>query len=322
VRTTKVPGMRRRLRASQRVPGMRSSLEAMLVGAHVKTTGGIATGIARGEEIGCEVIQIFTQSPRMWRPTAYTDAALAAYSEAEANSSIAATFCHATYLINLATSNEALLEQSYACLCNNLAVATRIRSAGVVLHVGSHRGGGFERVVHQVADLVRRALDEVGVRTGQPSARLLLENAAGAGGTVGRSFEELAALVETAEDDARIGVCLDTQHLFASGVPFSNRAEADAVVGAIAATVGLDRLACLHVNDSKVPIGSNRDRHENLGDGEIGERALAMLLSHPALNDVPAILEVPGAGDGPRAEDVAAARRILDAGRRRRRAKR
>ena len=283
----------------------------MKIGAHVSTAGGIQTGIGRGEEIACDAIQIFTQSPRMWRPSNYSDAALDGYAEVEAASSIDATFCHATYLINLATVNDDLAEKSYECLINNLIVGTRIGSKGVVLHVGSHRGGGFDGVVDQIAAVFLRALDEVGTIVGRPSCRLLLENAAGTGGTVGRSFDELARLIQTAGSDERLGVCVDTQHLFASGVSYATRAEADAVIDALEDQIGLSRLGCFHLNDSKVPLGSNRDRHENLGDGEIGKTALGWLLSHPALDDVPALLEVPGTGDGPRASDVFDARELL-----------
>lgn len=283
----------------------------MKIGAHVSTAGGIQTGIGRGEEIACDAIQIFTQSPRMWRPTNYTDAALDGYADAEAASSIDATYCHATYLINLATFNDDLAMKSYECLVNNLIVATRIQSKGVVLHVGSHRGGGFDAVVDQIAATFRKALDEVEEILGRSSCRLLLENAAGTGGTVGRSFEEIAKLIEKAGGDERLGVCVDTQHLFASGVSYATQAEADAVIRSLDSQIGLRRLGCFHLNDSKVPLGSNRDRHENLGDGEIGTVALGWLLSHPTLDDVPALLEVPGTGDGPRSSDVFDARELL-----------
>jgi deoxyribonuclease-4 len=286
----------------------------MRIGAHVSTAGGIATGIGRGEDIACDAIQIFTQSPRMWRPTNYSDEALDGYAAVEEASQIAATYCHATYLINLATDKEELAAKSFDCLVNNLLVGTRIGSKGVVLHVGSHLGAGFESVVTRIAQTFERALTEVEESLQRTSCPLLIENAAGTGGTVGRSFEEIAALIDASGGDRRLGVCIDTQHLFASGISYSNRAEADEVMSSFDSLIGLDRLACLHLNDSKVPLGSNRDRHENLGDGEVGSTALGWLLSHPALDGVPALLEVPGDGDGPRSSDVATARRILASG--------
>ena len=293
----------------------------MKIGAHVSTAGGIQTGIGRGEDIGCDAIQIFTQSPRMWKPTNYTDDALDGYHIAEAASQIDGTFCHATYLINLATSDDELAARSYDCLVNNLLVATRIDSKGVILHVGSHKGDGFEGVVEKISTSLLRALDEVEASLGRASCKLLIENAAGAGGVVGRSFTEIATLIAAAGGDERLGVCIDTQHLFASGVSYETRDEADEVIGTFDRLVGLPRLKALHLNDSKVALGSNRDRHENLGDGEIGRTALEWLLSHPALDDVPALLEVPGEGDGPRASDVVEARSILAAGTKTRTAK-
>jgi deoxyribonuclease-4 len=283
----------------------------MRIGAHVSTAGGIATGIGRGEDIACDAIQIFTQSPRMWRPSNYSDEALDGYAAVEEASQIDGTYCHATYLINLATDNEELAAKSFDCLVNNLLVGTRIASKGVVLHVGSHRGAGFETVVTQIAQAFEKAFAEVEESLQRPSCGLLIENAAGTGGTVGRSFEEIAALIDATDDDNRLGVCIDTQHLFASGISYSTRTEADEMVSSFDSTIGVDRLGCLHLNDSKVPLGSNRDRHENLGDGEVGATALGWLLSHPALDAVPALLEVPGDGDGPRSSDVVVAREIL-----------
>jgi deoxyribonuclease-4 len=233
---------------------------------------------------------------------------------------VTATFCHATYLINLATPDPELGAKSRACLAANLATATGIGADGLVLHIGSHRGSGFERALPGIAASLIEVLDG-GAGSGDldgwgdnPPCPILLENAAGTGDTVGRTFEELALVIEAAGHDQRLGVCLDTQHLWASGVPFGTVVDADAVVRTIEATVGLDRLRCLHLNDSKVPFGANRDRHENIGEGTIGTKALGALLGHPALQGLPAILEVPGAGEGPRAEDIETARQIWRAG--------
>ncbi|HUY30890.1 MAG TPA: deoxyribonuclease IV [Acidimicrobiales bacterium] len=284
----------------------------MDIGAHVSSAGGLVPALDRGAAIGADVIQIFTQSPRMWRSPAHSPEVLAAYREAQAaHERVHATYCHATYLVNLAAADEELYAKSCRCLVENLVAASAIGASGVVLHVGSHRGAGLDAVLGQVRDAVVRALDDAAELLGSTPCRLLLENAAGAGGTVGRSFEELAAVIDAAGGDPRLGVCLDTQHLWASGVDYSSLAGADETVATLERTVGLERLGCIHLNDSKVPLGANRDRHENLGEGEIGETALACLLGHPSIGHVPAILEVPGDGDGPRADDVDVARRIL-----------
>ncbi len=288
----------------------------MLIGAHVRAGGKLVPALERGDEIGAEVVQVFTQSPRAWKPTQYAPEVLEGYRDAQtAHPRVAATYCHATYLINLATADADLLARSRACLVANLTVARGMGAAGLVLHIGSHRGLGFEGCVPQVVAALTETLEQVG-----PGCPILLENAAGAGGTMGRSFEELAAILDRATSLDRagagegLGVCLDTQHLWASGTGFATVAEADGVLARFDATIGLDRLRCLHLNDSKVPFGANRDRHENIGEGTIGQAGLAALLGHPALQGLPAMLEVPGAGDGPRAEDVDAARQALALG--------
>ena len=286
---------------------------AMRIGAHVRAGKGLVPALEHGADIGAEVVQIFTQSPRMWKPSQYGPDVLEAYRSAQhGHPSVTSTFCHATYLINLASPDPALAAKSRACLSANLSTADGMGADGLVLHIGSHRGSGFAMALPGVVEALVEALDSV-----EPSVDpcpILLENAAGAGDTVGRSFEELAEVIEAAGGDERLGVCLDTQHLWASGIPFSTEETADDVVELVSDTVGLDRLRCLHLNDSKVEFGANRDRHENIGEGTIGADGLAALLGHPRLQDLPAVLEVPGDGDGPRAEDVAAAREVWATG--------
>lgn len=296
----------------------------MRIGAHVRATGGIAAALGRGNEVGADVIQVFTQSPRMWKPTQYAPGVLEQVREKlRDDPSVTAIYCHATYLVNLATADPELFERSKACLAANLSSARAMGASGLVLHIGSHRGEGFDRCLHQVAgalvDTLEQSHDPIAGDEGRDgdlrsACPILLENAAGAGGTVGRSFEELASVMGVAGVGDALGVCLDTQHLWASGIGFSSPQEAAAVVAALEGTVGLDALGCLHLNDSKTALGSNRDRHANLGEGLIGEDALGLLIGHPALGGCPAILEVPGDGDGPRAEDVVAARRVLAQG--------
>ena len=285
----------------------------MLIGAHVRAGKGLVPALEHGAEIGADAVQIFTQSPRMWKPSQYGEEVLDGYRAAQAeHPSVRSTFCHATYLINLASPDPELAAKSRSCLTANLHTADGMGAEGLVLHIGSHRGSGFDVALPAVAEALVGSLDEVDADV--EGCPILLENAAGAGDTVGRSFEELAQVIEAAGGDERLGVCLDTQHLWASGVPFGSVEEADALVALIDGTVGLERLRCMHLNDSKVAFGANKDRHENLGEGTIGPDALAALLGHPALQDVPAILEVPGEGDGPRAGDVEAARAILAEG--------
>jgi deoxyribonuclease-4 len=290
----------------------------MRFGAHVPGGRGLLPALQHGADIGAEAVQFFTQSPRMWKPSQYGPEVLARYREAQSeHPSVASTFCHATYLINLATPDAELAAKSRACLDANLAAAQAMGAEGLILHLGSHRGRGFKAALPRISEALVRALDSVDPTWLDPLAApcpILLENTAGAGNTVGRSLEELADVVDAAGSDERLGLCLDTQHLWASGISFGTIDEADAVVDLVSDTLGLERLRCLHLNDSKVALGANRDRHENLGEGTIGRERLAALLGHPALQCVPAILEVPGRGRGPRAEDVKTARDLWSTG--------
>lgn len=255
----------------------------------------------------------------MWRPSRHTPDAVEAFRDAmAAQDRIQQVFCHATYLVNLGTPDASLLERSRDCLLENLRAAQAMGADGLVLHVGSHLGAGIEGCVDQIVDALAGVLTAVEVPATLRPCPVLLENTAGAGGTIGRDFDELAAIIERVDAGERLGVCLDTQHLWASGVDFSTLDAADAVVHRVGDTVGLGRLRCIHLNDSAVPLGANRDRHANLGEGTIGIAALSSLLGHPALQHLAAILEVPGTGDGPTAEQVALAEAVVAEGRARR----
>jgi len=283
-------------------------------GAHVGRSGGLAAAFRKGAAIGAETVQLFTQSPRAWRPNPHGPEAVAEYLQARReHPAVRSSFCHATYLINLAATDPTVGERSRDCLAHNLAVAGSIAADGLVLHLGSHLGAGLDACVKEVAGALLDALDAL-----ERPCRVLLENTAGGGGTIGRTFDELAAVLEAAGGDPRLGVCLDTQHLWASGVDFSSVDKADRVVADFDATVGLDRLDCIHLNDSKVPFGSQRDRHDNLGQGTIGAGGLAPMLGHPRLQGLPVLLEVAGPeGKGPTRADLATARRIHRVGLRR-----
>ena len=216
---------------SPRIRAPAATVTPMLFGAHVSAAGGLLPAIDRAAGMGAEVLQVHTQSPRVWKPNDYSDELLAEFARrVSEHPVVVSTVCHASYLINLGTSDPGLLEKSRACLVRNLEVATRMGAIGLVLHVGSHRGSGFEGVVSKVAAELERALDDAEHLLGGASCRLLMENTAGAGGTIGRSFAELARVLDSTSADERLGICLDTQHLFASGVAYENLDEAEAVV--------------------------------------------------------------------------------------------
>ncbi len=277
----------------------------MLFGAQVKQAGGLLAALRRAEAMGAVVMQVFAQSPRQWRhPEAGAERA-AVFAEAwPASRVVGKVVCHAPYLINLGTANAEMYERSCRCLGENVRAAAAMGASGLVLHLGSHLGAGLEARLDTIADGLRAALD-------QSDCPLLLENTAGAGSTIGRSFEELARVIERTGADPRLGVCLDTQHAWAAGLSFETVPAADALVDDIERTVGLDRLACLHVNDSKVGKGAGLDRHDNVGRGMIGKPPFRALLGHPDLQGLPAVLEVPGTDEqGPDARELAAVRRL------------
>lgn len=277
----------------------------MLFGAQVKQAGGLLVALRRAEAMGAEVMQVFAQSPRQWRyPPANAERAVVFADAWRASAVVGRVVCHAPYLINLGTANDEIYDKSCACLAENLRAAGAMGAAGLVVHIGSHLGAGLDVRLDAIASAIMCALD-------QSDCPLLLENTAGAGGTIGRSFEELARVIEHADGDPRLGVCLDTQHAWAAGMSFDTVAAADALVDELDRTVGLDRLACLHVNDSKTARGAGLDRHDNVGRGTIGRAPFRALLGHPRLQGLPAVLEVPGSDDqGPDAHELRTVRRL------------
>jgi deoxyribonuclease-4 len=271
----------------------------VFLGAHVSTSGGIHTAIDRVESFGADAVQLFTQSPRTWRPTNHDPANFERFKERRDEVGLRGVVCHALYLVNLGSPNDELYSKSVASLQNTVEVACAIEADGVVFHVGSHQGAGFEvgleRAAPAIADVLERCSD---------TTWLLMENSAGAGGTIGRSLEELAALYEQLDRHPRLGICLDSCHLYVSGYDVTDRDELDRLLDELDETIGLERLRAVHVNDSKAPLGSNRDRHDNIGEGVMGER-LGVFVGHPQLQGLPALLEVPGkGGKGPDADEV------------------
>jgi deoxyribonuclease-4 len=271
----------------------------MLIGAHVSPAGGLAKAIERGVDKDCQAIQIFNQSPRMWRPTAYGKDDFQAFRDAMKPSPIKAVMIHAVYLLNCASEDKEIRDKSRASLIQSLTVGAGIGASGVVLHPGSAKTGDVAQAIKRAGALIKEALSETG---GCP---LHLENTAGAGGTLGRSFAELADLLEAAGGDKRLGVCLDSCHLLASGYDIRTPRGLTETLDAFKAEVGMRRLGSLHLNDSQTPLGSNRDRHANIGTGELGEAGCAAYLSEPRFDKLPCVLETNGPDrTGPTREEV------------------
>jgi deoxyribonuclease-4 len=277
----------------------------VFIGAHVSSAGGIHTSIDRAVEMGADSVQIFTQSPRMWRPTNHPRENLDRFKDLRAEAGIEGVLCHALYLINLASPKDDFYEKSVAALSNTVDVGCAIDADGVVFHIGSHLGAGMEAGLKRVVKGMKEVLDRCSDTTW-----LLMENCAGTGATIGRSIEELALVFDRLGGHPRLGVCLDSCHLYASGYDVTEEGALDAALDELDASIGLERLRALHVNDSAAPFGSNRDRHANIGDGLMGKK-LGVFLRSRRLQGLPAVLEVPGAdGHGPNADEVRKAKKL------------
>ena len=277
----------------------------MEFGAHVSSSGGIDTAIDRIAALGGDCAQVFTQSPRMWRPTNHKPEAIERFKARRAEAGIGGVVCHALYLCNLAAPDDEIYAKSIQTMRNTVDAACAIEADAVIFHVGSHLGAGFEVGLERTCAALAQILERC-----EGDTWLCMENSAGAGGTIGRSVDELATLLERLDHHPRLGICLDSCHLYVSGYDVTDPAVVDALVREIDVRVGIDRLRALHVNDSAAPLGSNRDRHANILDGELGE-GLGAFLAHPAFQQLSAYLEVPGVDrKGPNVDELRKVREL------------
>jgi deoxyribonuclease-4 len=268
----------------------------VLFGAHC--SGGIKKALDKGLEMGADAVQLFAQSPRTWHFPDHDPEVLARFRERREDAGVP-VYVHALYLVNLAAPDDAIYGRSVDTMRATMDTACAIDAEAVVFHVGSHLGAGLEAGFERVLPALEQVLERSNERTW-----LLMENSAGAGGTIGRSVDELALLFEAAGRHERLGICLDSCHLYVSGVDVGDPATMDALVAEVDERIGLDRLRALHANDAKAPLGSNRDRHDNIGEGLIGE-GLGTFLGHADLQHLAVVTEVPGKdGKGPNADEI------------------
>jgi deoxyribonuclease-4 len=259
----------------------------MLIGAHVSPAGGPAKAVERGADIGARSIQIFNQNPRAWKPTIYSDEQVAAYHEAMEATQVDALLIHAVYLLNAASEDKEIRDKTLASLTASLQAGDALGAVAVVLHPGSAKTGEVAPAVKRAGKVIKEALAQ------SENCALHLENTAGAGGTLGRSFHELAALMDAAGGDERLGLCLDSCHLLASGYDIRTQEGLTHVLDDCVDIVGTERLGSLHLNDSQVALGANRDRHAAVGQGELGAAGCAVFLSEPRFDGLPIVLETP-----------------------------
>jgi deoxyribonuclease IV len=268
----------------------------VLFGAHC--SGGIKKALDNAVGMNADVVQLFVQSPRAWRFPNHDPKDLERFRDRREETGIPA-LVHSLYLVNLAAPDKAIYEKSVDTMRSTMDAACAIDAEGVVFHIGSHLGAGFEMGLKRVVPALEQVLERCNDRTW-----LLMENSAGTGGTIGRSVDELAVIFDALNGHERLGLCLDSCHWYASGIDVTDRGALDVALGEVDERIGLDRLRASHANDSKTPLGSNRDRHDNIGDGLMGE-GLGVFLAHPQLQDLPVVLEVPGEdGHGPNADEI------------------
>jgi deoxyribonuclease IV len=277
-----------------------------VLGAHVESKGGLHLAFERALAIGAEAIQVHPTPPHYWGSPKLDDERVALFKEAAEAAGHPPYYFHAVYLINLASSDPVLRQRSESTLAGYLAAADRLGISGVIFHTGSHKGAGFDACLPTITGHLKKVLE----RAAPATARLLIENNAGTGGCVAARFEEVRMMLD-AVDDPRVGVCLDTCHAFASGYDLRTPETVETTLDEWERVVGLDRLEVVHCNDSQTGLGSNRDRHANIGIGEIGEEGFRVLLHDKRLQRTPFVLEVPGMdGKGPDAANMETLKRL------------
>ncbi len=266
----------------------------MRLGAHVSIAGGADLAVLRGMELDCEALQIFTKNNNQWKAAPLQRDVIERFRANIADSGIHPVVAHTSYLINLGTPDKALWKKSCASYATELERCELLGVQYLVLHPGSHTGAGIDKGLANVV----RALNETNERTRGYQVMTLVEHMAGQGTNLCGDFEQLARLLEQVEDKTRVGVCLDTCHLFASGCDYRSPDKYAALMRHIDETFGLDRVKCVHLNDSKTPLGSRVDRHEAIGKGKIGRVGFQLFLQDPRFQDIPGLIETPTDGTG------------------------
>jgi deoxyribonuclease-4 len=277
----------------------------MLIGAHVSTGGGLLRAIERAEERNCDAIQVFNQSPRMWRPTRYSDDDFAAFRKAMDSSRVRVVAIHSIYLINPAARDREMRRKSLESLTHALRVGDGIGALGVVVHPGALKDDTRTNARRRAIALIKEALAR------SERCPVIYENTAGSPQLLGLDFDETAELIEKTGGPKRLGLCIDSCHLWATGYDVQTADGVKAIADEIDAKVGLDQLKLLHVNDSRDERGSNRDRHIALGKGKIGRKGIRAFLGEPRFQEMPAVFEGPGLeGHAPSKADVQIMRRL------------
>ncbi len=273
----------------------------MKFGAHISGGGSLVGTIEKAKTLEVDCLQLFASPPSNWNPSRYNDEQMAEFKELLITNKFQPSFFHAIYLLNLGSDNPELWEKSIRSLTHYLTIAHKMGIAGAIFHTGSHKGMGFDAVKDKVGEALNRILDETPEDTW-----LIIENNAGQGNLLARDATEIAAMIDMVKQKDRIKVCIDTCHAFANGTDWRVPAEIDRFVADYESKVGWDKVVAIHANDSKFELGMNKDRHQNIGEGFIGEKGFRNILHHPKFQEKPFYLETPGFDDnGPDAPNLA-----------------
>jgi deoxyribonuclease-4 len=264
----------------------RFSSNGDLIGAHLSTRGGLHTAFERAAIIGADSAALFAKNSNQWKGKELTPDACALFAEKR---SLQPVLTHASYLINLATTNPEFHRKSLAAMADELDRAERLGIHAVVLHPGAHLSAGVAAGIDQIA----RSFDQIHATLPEHKVVTLLETAAGQGSCLGCTFEELGRIISLVDDKSRLGICIDTCHVFAAGYEIRTPEGYEAMVEEIETHVGIDNVGAFHLNDSKRPLGSRVDRHQHIGDGEIGLEAFRMLLNDSRFDGIPKLIETP-----------------------------
>lgn len=279
---------------------------ADLLGAHMSIAGGLHLALERGQAVGCSVVQLFVKNQVQWAARPLTDEEIGRFKRAQRATGIRVVFAHSTYLINLATPAEADWRRAVDAFADELERAEALGLRFAVIHPGSHKGSGLDAGISRIV----RALDELATRTRGYRVKIVLENTAGAGHTVGARFEELQAILDGVASPERLGICLDTCHLFAAGYDIRTPAGYARTLETCETTVGARSILAFHLNDAKAPLGSGLDRHEHIGKGRIGLGAFRRLLNDRRFARVPMVLETPKDNDAADVRNLRTLRRL------------
>lgn len=283
----------------------------MIIGAHISIKGGLLNVLDRATDLGVQAIQIHPSQPQQWAKPKISDEAADDFAKEMKKRKLGPLFFHAIYLINFASENLAIWHGSITSTINYLKLADKMGAVGVITHLGSTKGADWSDAKKRVIDGLRRVFDDLhtGERPFAPPMdhwpKFIIETAAGAGNIIGDDLDEVAQIFNSIKDDYPCGVCIDTAHLFESGVQINIEDGLDGLIRTIDQKIGLENLMAIHLNDSATDLGSKSDRHENIGQGQIGNQALARIINHSKLKTLPFILEVPGfEGGGPDKQNV------------------